>query len=133
MKKAYPRWDEYVELKKKYDPTGKFSNMLFEKYYFAQEKEANILPSRFKTVYAHEIWRDKFYVFLQNIFHIAPTQLFHSLIWRITTDNSTDEEIYIRIQKELPTIRPLLADIRYGIPALMFQKDEMAREARVLL
>lgn len=133
VKKAYPRWDEYTELKKKYDPTGKFSNMLFEKYYFSQQKEANILPSRFKTVYAAEIWRDKFYVFLQNIFHIAPTQLFHSLIWRITTDNPTDEEIYTCIQKELPTIRPLLADIRYGIPALRLQKREMAREARMLL
>ena len=107
--------------------------MLLEKYYFSDKKEGNTLPSRFQTVYATEDWRDKFYLFLQNIFHIAPTHLFHALIWSIIKKNTTDEEIYGRIQEKLPSIKPLFADIRYGIPALNFQKNEMAREAHILL
>lgn len=33
IKKAYPRFDELVNLKKKYDPAGKFSNCLLKKYF----------------------------------------------------------------------------------------------------
>ena len=31
--KAYPRWQEYFEIKNKYDPTNKFTNKLLDKYY----------------------------------------------------------------------------------------------------
>lgn len=33
--KAYPRLDEYFAIKKKYDPTNKFTNALWDKYYVA--------------------------------------------------------------------------------------------------
>lgn len=92
-----------------------------------------LLSSRFHTIYDTEKWRDKFYIFLQNIFHIAPTHLFHSLIWDITDAYKTDKEIYTYIQKKLPTIKPVLADARYGIPALTKQKREMARQTGKLL
>lgn len=84
-------------------------------------------------MYDTPLWRDRFYVFLQNIFQIAPTHEFHSLIWDIVERYTTDREIYDAIQKELPSIRPILADIRYGIPALKKQKQEMSRQAHVLL
>jgi Methyltransferase domain len=120
VKRAYPRFDEYIALKSKYDPTGKLSNSLLEKYYFWVENIPQVLGSRFRTVYDTPLWRDRFYVFLQNIFQIAPTHEFHSLIWDIVERYTTDREIYDAIQK-------------YGIPALKKQKQEMSRQAHVLL
>ena len=32
FKKAYPRFDEFLDVKKKYDPTKKFGNALWEAY-----------------------------------------------------------------------------------------------------
>ncbi len=32
LRQAYPKFDKFIELKKKYDPHNKFSNRLFEKY-----------------------------------------------------------------------------------------------------
>jgi FAD/FMN-containing dehydrogenase len=133
IKKAYTRFDDYIALKKKYDPDGIFSNMLLEKYFFSKSKKESVLSSRFHTVYATEHMRDKFYLFLQNIFHIAPTALFHSTIWDIIDKYKTDEEIYREIQKILPTVKPFLADVKYGIPALRKQKKEMSRQAKVFL
>ena len=107
--------------------------MLLEKYYFGTEKEASTLPSSFRTMYATEKWRDKFYIFLQNIFHIAPTYAFHKSIWESSETYQTDKEIYEDIQKNLPAIKPFLADLRYGIPALTFQKKEIAQQTQELL
>jgi FAD/FMN-containing dehydrogenase len=133
VKKAYSSWDEYCAIKKKYDREGRFSNMLLEKYYFSQPENEKVLASRFHTIYATETWRDKFYLFLQNIFHIAPTPLFHSAIWDIVERNTSDETIYKEIQAMLPKMKPALADIRYGIPALKKQKSEMAQQAKQFL
>ncbi|MBX9809368.1 FAD-binding protein, partial [Candidatus Gracilibacteria bacterium] len=115
LQKCYSRFDEYCALKKKYDPTGRFSNSLLEKYYFEKSVSQKVLVSRFQTVYDTPEWRDRFYIFLQNIFHIAPTAEIHSAIWDISQQYSTDKEIYTEIQKKLPYIKPMLADMRYGI------------------
>ena len=32
FERAYPKWKKLLQLKKKYDPQGLFSNMLYEKY-----------------------------------------------------------------------------------------------------
>lgn len=133
VRKCYPRFDEYCELKKKYDPTWRFSNSLLEKYYFESYRVPAVLASRFQTVYDTPEWRDKFYIFLQNIFHIAPTSEMHSILWDISHQYSTDAEIYTEIQKQLPYIKPMLADMRYGIPALSKQKSEMARQTAIHL
>jgi hypothetical protein len=107
--------------------------MLLEKYYYSDPEKDIILPSRFKTIFSSVYWRDRFYIFLQNIFHIAPTGTLHSAIWDIVEKYDTDEEIYKEIQKILPTIKPHFADIRYGLPALRKQKTEMARQASLFL
>ncbi len=133
VKKAYPRFDEYCSLKKKYDPNGKFSNSLLEKYYFWAEKVPKVLSSRFHTVFDAPLWRDRFYTFLENIFHIAPTSILHSAIWDIVEKYKTDEEIYQKIQTNLPSLKPFLADMRYGIVALKKQKNEITHEAKTLL
>jgi FAD/FMN-containing dehydrogenase len=131
VERAYTWFETYKKLKHQYDPAGRFSNMLLEKYYFSQPEKEKVLSSRFHTVYATENWRDKFYLFLQNIFHIAPTAILHSAIWDIVEKNKTDERIYNDIQTSLPRLKPALADIRYGIPALKKQKSEMARQAKI--
>ena len=87
--------------------------MLLEKYYFSDVQTPVRLPSNFKTIYDTDVWRDRFYIFLQNIFQIAPTYLFHSQVRDITASEKDDESIYLRIQKELPSLRPFLSDIRY--------------------
>ncbi len=133
VRNCYSRFDEYCELKKKYDPKGRLSNSLLEKYYFESDIIPKVLPSRFQTVYDTPEWRDRFYIFLQNIFHIAPTPEMHSTIWDISHQYATDKEIFGEIQKHLPNIKPILADIRYGIPALRKQKSEMARQTAIHL
>lgn len=92
--------------------------MLLEKYYFSDVQIPVRLPSNFKTIYDTDVWGDRFYIFLQNIFHIAPTDFFHSQIRDITSSTKDDKAIYMKIQKVLPTLRPFLSDIRYGLPAL---------------
>lgn len=57
----------------------------------------------------------------------------HSTIWDISHQHTTDQEIYSEIQKQLPSIKPMFADIRYGIPALRKQKIEMARQTAIHL
>lgn len=133
IKQAYRRWDEFVALKKKYDQTGKFSNKLLEKYYFGSEKQAILLDSRFVTVYDTEKWRDKFYIFLQNIFHIAPTHIFHSTIQDIVDKYKKDDRIYHSIQNATKKIKPFYGDLVYGIPALFKQKKEMQAQTLKLL
>ena len=107
--------------------------MLLEKYYFSDVRTPVRLPSNFKTIYDTDVWRDRFYIFLQNIFHIASTHLFHSQIQDIVSSEKDDESIYLRIQKSLPALRPFLSDIRYGLPALWKQKKEMLRQTLSLL
>ncbi|GAB0174961.1 MAG: hypothetical protein HHAS10_08400 [Candidatus Altimarinota bacterium] len=133
IKKAYPRFQEYCDIKQKYDPSGKFSNSLLEKYYFETTKNNKILSSRFHTIYHNEEWRDKFFIFLQNIFHVAPTHLFHSHIWDLIEKHKTDKEIYLAIQSTISQIKPLLADIRFGIPSLYKQKNEIVQEVSELI
>lgn len=90
-------------------------------------------PSEFKTVFSDTVWSDKFYSFLQVIFHLYPEDKFHHLIKKITTEKATDEEIYKGIQTELPTIKPFLSELTMALPALKKQKKEMSRQVLELL
>jgi hypothetical protein len=99
---AYPGAKEYFATKKIHDPDGKFSNSLLE----AQEsyeinQDLNIYDSTFKTIFENLEWRDKFFLFLQNVFNIAPTKDFFSLIQDIVDTCHTDEEIYREILSKI--------------------------------
>ena len=50
--------------------------------------------SEFKTVFSDKVWSDKFYRFLQVIFHLYPEDKFHHLIDETTKAGGTDEEIF---------------------------------------
>ena len=90
-------------------------------------------PSEFKTVFSDSPMSANFHRFLEVIFHLYPEDKFHQLIDKVTKENSTDEEIYKKVQAELPSIKPFLSEITFALPALKKQKKEMARQGLQLL
>lgn len=89
--------------------------------------------SNFKAVYLDTDQRDRFYWFLQTVFHLYPEAKFHQLIWDLTKEKATDEEIYRELQKRLPGLKPLFGPLTYDLPALRKQKTDMADQAMVFL
>lgn len=89
--------------------------------------------SNFHAVYDDLEARDRFYLFLQNVYHLYPESRFHQLIIDLTSEFSSDQEIYVNLQERLSTIKPFLSEATYGLPALRKQKTEMASETAALL
>lgn len=134
--KAYPHAEAFFALKAKLDPEYKFRNKLWDKYHMQNSKlkaDAGEPNSDFHAIYDDVVWQDKFYLFLQNVYRIYPEGKFHTLIIQACQKYQTDKEIYTYLQKELPTIKSALSDIRYGIPALIKQKKVMAQQTVELL
>ena len=90
-------------------------------------------PSEFKTVFSDKVWSDKFYRFLQVIFHLYPEDKFHYLIDQKTKSLNIDEEIFKAIQADLGTIKPFLSELTLALPALKKQKREMSNQVLRLL
>jgi FAD/FMN-containing dehydrogenase/SAM-dependent methyltransferase len=137
--RAYPRAAQFFELKRRTDPGFRFTNVLWNKYYRAwlndgQASTAGEPPvTEFHQVFGNVSLSDAFYRFLQNVFHTAPEDRFHHLINEACKLHADEESIYRHIQRELPGIKPLAADLRYALPALFKQKAEMTRQTlRVL-
>lgn len=144
FERAYPRAGELFALKREIDPQYRFRNVLWDTYYdpAPQSGEAAGTLQRqgggdFRRVYDDVRARDRFYLFLQNIYRLYPEDRFHALIRSETADaarcDEGDEQIYRRLQERLPTIRPLASQITYALPALARQKREMARQTLQLL
>lgn len=91
------------------------------------------MQSEFKAVFSDVKWSDDFYRFLQVIFHLYPEDKFHHLLAATTKEKETDEEIYKRVQQQLPAIKPFLSEFTFALPALKKQKKEMARQVLQLL
>ena len=89
--------------------------------------------SEFKSVFSDTIWSDKFYRFLQVIFHLYPEDKFHHLIATTSKEKSHDEEIYKTVQNNLPKIKPFLSELTLALPALKKQKKEMSKQVLQLL
>ncbi|MFO1518713.1 MAG: methyltransferase domain-containing protein [bacterium] len=90
-------------------------------------------PGNFRYIYLNPKLKEAFYPFLQNVFHLFPEKEFHKLIGEVSSQYATDREIYEKIQAALPKIKPFLSSLTYALPALRKQKQEMARQTRVLL
>ncbi|MGE3318492.1 MAG: FAD-binding protein [Candidatus Berkiella sp.] len=133
--RAYPQAPLYFKIKKQYDPDYKFRNKLWENYYRQEEAKMNdtVNPSEFKEVFLNTESRDAFFLFLQNVYNIYPENPFHLLIYKLTQQYNTDKEIYEAIQKELPSIKVFLNDIRYAVPALLNQKKEITTQTLSLV
>lgn len=89
--------------------------------------------SEFKAVFTDTRWHDGFYKFLQNIYRLYPEDRFHTLIKNVSNELDTDEAIYRRVQRELPKIKPFMADLTLALPSLFKQKREMADQTLRLL
>jgi FAD/FMN-containing dehydrogenase/SAM-dependent methyltransferase len=140
---AYPKAIDLFALKRQLDPNYRLRNVLWDKYYAPtlETNRANMTSqaqtpsnaSEFKAVFADMRWHDGFYKFLQNIYRLYPEDRFHTLIKKTAEGLADDEAIYRRVQKELRTIKPFLAELTYALPSLFKQKKEMARQTLQLL
>ena len=88
---------------------------------------------QFRAVFNNSRWHDGFYKFLQNIYRLYPEDRFHTLIKTISAQLDNDEAIYRRLQRELPTIKPFMADLTMALPSLFKQKKEMVTQTLRLM
>lgn len=133
---AYPRAVELFQLKREIDPDYRLRNALWDKYYaptLTPAGEPVAVQGDFHRVYGNVVYQDKFYRFLQNVFHLYPEDRFHSLIMDACERHQSDEAIYRCIQEGLPKIKPALSELTYALPALARQKQEMVRQTLELL
>lgn len=97
---------------------------------FADQATAS---SNFRAIYGSHELRQRFYLFLVNVFHLYPEERLHELITELSARYSTDREIYQALAARLPEITPHLSTVTYALPALRKQKREMAAETTDLL
>ena len=89
--------------------------------------------SNFKGIYQNPTLKSAFLLFLKNVYNLYPEDQFHQLIDRATRSGKSDKEIYLLIQSQLSTITPFLSELRYSLPALRKQKEEMTRQTLEVL
>jgi FAD/FMN-containing dehydrogenase/SAM-dependent methyltransferase len=139
--RAYPRAAQLFEMKRQMDPTFRFTNSLWDKYYGHWLGEsrtgaavpAKPAPSEFHHVFGSVKLSDDFYRFLQNVFQTLPEDRFHHLIVQACAQCHDEESVYRYIQRELKQAKPLLADLTHAVPSLFRQKQEMAEQTVRLL
>ncbi|GLQ88325.1 FAD-binding protein [Dyella flagellata] len=136
---AYPRAKEMFRLKAELDPRYRLRGALWDRYYtpmleFAVPPSPSpAQASQFKRVYGDERAADRFYAFLQNIFHVLPEERLHALIKSQVAKHGNDEAVYRSIQAGLRSITPVLAMLTHALPSLAAQKEEMARQTATLI
>ena len=94
---------------------------------------SSAIRSNFKYIYTNIKLKNQFFLFLKNVFNLYPEKEFHQLIAETTLSKNTDKEIYTTTQSKLDDISPILSSVRYQLPALMHQKNEMSKETVALL
>ena len=138
---AYPRARELFALKDRLDPTYRLRGALWDRYYApsraatgaATPTTIDSTDSLFHAVYGDTREADRFYAFLQNIFHLFPQDRLHALIRAALRTSRDDQDIYRRIQADLPGITPRASMLTYALPSLATQKKEMGVQAARLL
>lgn len=96
-------------------------------------KLGNPHEGNFFYIYSNLLLKNKFYNFLRNVFHLYPEDQFHLLIEKTTLQEKNDQNIYVKIQENLSSIKPLLSELSYALPALKKQKQEMMKQTVSLL
>ena len=89
--------------------------------------------SNFMDIYTNSRLKNEFFKFLKNVFNLYPEKELHSLIHEVTMEKKNDQQIYLSAQSRVNDLSPLLSDLRYKLPSLLKQKDEMARQTVELL
>ena len=150
LMRAYPRVTELFALKRTVDPSYRLRSTLWDKYYAPEHYVAPASASHpgsataqialehgrgrtFQAVYLDVTRRDRFYLFLQNVFHLYPEDRLHHLILEACLRHEADEDIYRTLQQRLPDIAPRLAPLTHALPALARQKAVMTAQTLQLL
>lgn len=89
--------------------------------------------SNFRAIYGDPKLRAAFLQFLAHVYHLYPEDEFHAAIADAAGKGQSDREVYALVQAKLDKLKPFLADVRYALPALARQKEEMTRETLALL
>jgi FAD/FMN-containing dehydrogenase len=135
--RAYPKALEMFALKSELDPQYRLRGALWDRYYAPWRKTAQLSapasPSLFTRIYGDQRESDRFYAFLQNIFHVVPEDRLHALIKAETSKHGHDEAIYRGIQAGVKSITPALGMITHALPSLAEQKAEMGRQTAQLI
>ncbi len=137
--RAYPKAKNLFVLKGSVDPSFRFTNVLWNKYYrdwrglSAPPPTPTPAATEFHHVFGDVALSDAFYRFLQSVFKTAPEDRFHHLIGEACKQHTDEESIYRHIQRELKHIKPLLADLTYSLPSLFKQKAEMTQQTLKVL
>lgn len=87
----------------------------------------------FQYIYSDSGYREEFYNFLVNVFHLYPENELHSLIQHLTQQNQTDKDIYKKLQRNIADLKPLLGDITYALPTLFKQKKLLAEQTSQII
>ncbi len=93
----------------------------------------NSTRDNFRRIYSSATLKTEFLKFLKNVFNLFPDDELHTLIADVAGKENGDKAVYTKVQLKLDDITPTLSSMRYALPALMKQKDEMARETLELL
>lgn len=138
--RAYPNAKKLFADKRRYDPNYRFRNSLWNKYYNDDRGTTENVKAEkggermeFIHIYKNTVLRDKFYLFLQNIYRIYPEDRFHALIIEACDQYYNDLDIYDYICRNLPSIKPFLSELTYALPALSKQKIEITRQTGEIL
>lgn len=99
----------------------------------AQEILLSSHSGNFDYIYSNNNMRDQFSLFLKNVFNLYPEVDFHNKIFSNTQKLKLDPKIYQITQSELSSLKPLLGDLTYSIPALIKQKKIMSKQTSELL
>lgn len=105
--------------------TNLFPNKIFNRN--------SAIVSNFKYIYTNSKLKNDFFLFLKNVFNLYPEKELHKLIYDNAISKNTDKEIYTTTQSQLDSISPIFSSVRYHLPALMHQKNEMSKETVSLL
>src|SRR6188768_1480306 len=81
----------------------------------------------FKQIYSNLKLKNEFFKFLKNVFNLMPEGDLHKLISDTVEQKQDDKSIYLNVQTKLDDITPIFSGVRYGLPALQKQKDDMAQ------
>jgi FAD/FMN-containing dehydrogenase len=134
---AYPRSRELFALKGKVDPQFRLRNVLWDKYYAPTvTTEPAPVPaphSDFHAVFDDVALHDGFFRFLQTIYRLYPEDRLHALIKQACERFTGEEEIYRHLQRELPRMKPFMAERRLARPARKHHQAEMLRQTVQLL
>ena len=135
--RAYPAAEKLFQLKRRYDPEYRLRNSLWDKYYRAQASaiaaDQASAAHDFAAVYGDVKWRDDFYRFLQNVFNVYPEDRFHWLVAEAVAEGGDEEAIYRRVLSRRSGAAVFLNPLRYALPSLFKQKQEMKRQTLSLL